>query len=66
MFDIVNERNNAGCQVKERAKRQGPGNEQQKKSSTRHDFNKILPVLLLKTLVQGKLKSKVQLKEITV
>ncbi len=35
-------------------------------SNTRHDFNKIPPVLLLKALVQGKLKSRVQLKEITV
>lgn len=35
-------------------------------SGTRHDFNKIPPVLLLKALVQGKLKSRVQLKEITV
>ena len=65
MFDIANERNNAGCQV---GKSQATRPQQSGKtwSSTRHDFNKIPPVVLLKALVQGKLKSRVQLKEITV
>lgn len=64
MFDIANARNNTGCQV---GRSQAARLRQSGKtgSGTRHDFNKIPPVPLLKALVRGKLKSGVQLKEIT-
>lgn len=65
MFDVASEGNNAGCQVGKSQAREAAAI-RKTCSGTRHDFNKIPPVLLLKALVQGKLKSRVQLKEITV